>query len=155
MSEMKSTVIPSIDIISDIRSRDWCKLPYPNHPHGCPNYDKRIGCPPQVSLFNEVITSPYTLVGIKFNLEKWINRMKDKHPNWSDKQARCCLYWQGKVRKVLREKCKEIVKDEEMILYKPEAMGIHVFRTCASIGIKLEKNPTKYVWKIAIIGRKK
>ncbi|KKK81159.1 hypothetical protein LCGC14_2816310, partial [marine sediment metagenome] len=26
------------DLIIDHRAREWCKLPYPNHPRGCPNY---------------------------------------------------------------------------------------------------------------------
>jgi predicted metal-binding protein len=139
----------------NMESRVWCKLPYPDHPNGCPNYGKRLICPPQAPLFEDVIVPPFKLVAVRFDLEKWVNDMKEKHPNWSDRQARCCLYWQGMVRKHLREACEKIVVDTEEILYVPEAMGVNVFQTCAEVGIKLERNPRKFVWKIAIIGRKK
>lgn len=150
---MERVIVPLNNVIIDLRARVWCKLPYPGHPKGCPNYGKRAKCPPQAPLFADIINPPYILVGVKFNLEEWANSMKEKHPNWSDRQARCCLYWQGKVRKILRETCESIVDDDMVACYIPEAMGVHVFKTCAEVGIKLERNPQKFVWKIAIIGR--
>ena len=151
---METTITPLVNVIIDLRTRDWCKLPYPGHPKGCPNYGKRLTCPPEAPLFEEVGIPPYILVGVKFDLEEWVNYMKKKHPNWSDRQARCCLYWQGKVRKRLREECEKIINKGVVVYYIPEAMGVDVFRTCTEVGIKLERNPQKFVWKIAIIGRR-
>jgi len=151
---MEVVIMPLNDIVIDLRSREWCKLSYPNHPKGCPNYGKRETCPPLASLFHEIVESPFHFIGVKFNLGEWVKRMKRKHPEWSDRQARCCLYWQGKVRKKLREVCKCLAKEEDIIVYKPEAMGVHVFETCRKIGIKLKRNPRNEVWKIAIIGKK-
>ena len=154
-----SIIIPIGDVVIDLRAREWCKLPYPDHPKGCPNYGKRDTCPPQCPIWNDIIEPPYLLVGVKFALKVWSERMKERHPKWSDRQARCCLYWQGKVRKRLREICEEVklhhLGSNFIISYTPEAMGVHVFETCYKNGIKLHKNPQDFVWKIAIIGRKK
>lgn len=153
---MEVLIRPLARVVMDLRARDWCKLPYPNHPRGCPNYGKKDGCPPQTPLFIDVI-EPRLLVAVKFDLGAWARRMKEKHPNWSDRQARCCLYWQGKVRKILREVCGYYSRrfGHDAIIYKPEAMGVHVFATCATVGINLERNPQNIVYKVAIIGRKK
>ena len=150
------------EVVIEPKAREWCKLPYPvilgqksDHPDGCPNYGRRETCPPLAPLFEKILKSPFLLVGVKFDLESWADELKKKHPKWTDRQARCCLYWQGKVRKVLREACNEIMRDfcDGEVLYVPEATGVDVFKTCEKIGIMLERNPKKYVWKIAIIGK--
>lgn len=143
------------DVVIDLCVRDWCKLPYPNHPKGCPNYGKKDGCPPQAPLFQDVCKPPYGLVAVGFNLAEWAKRMKQKHPDWSDRQARCCLYWQGKVRKKLREVCKGVAFafNHNLILLNPEAMGVQVFETCKKVGLTLERNPQNTVWKVAILGK--
>lgn len=150
---MKVLSFPLDSVVTDLRAREWCKLPYPNHPKGCPNYGKKTSCPPKAPLFESFVKAPFTLVGVGFNLAEWAKAMKEKHPKWSDRQARCCLYWQGKVRKKLREVCNRMALDNELIVYAPEAMGVHVFKTCEKVGLKLERNPQDFVWKIAIIGR--
>lgn len=157
MKEEQKIVAPIKEVVLERRARDWCKLPYPDHPRGCPNYGKRDSCPPASPLFENVVEEPYVLVGVRFDLEGWSGRMKERHPDWSKRQARNCLYWQGKVRKRLREVCeKEKGKvPNPIILYTPEGTGVNVFETCRKAGLKLEKNPQKIVWKIAIIGRGK
>jgi len=157
METIEVVVEPLNNVVMDLRARSWCKLPYPNHPRGCPNHGKKAGCPPKAPIFTDVAKPPFILVGVKFNLAEWAERMKQKHPKWSDRQARCCLYWQGKVRKRLREVCKGVawVFGRNMIVSVPEAMGVHVFETCKTIGIELERNPKTYVWKIAILGDRK
>lgn len=152
---METVVTVLDDVVLDLKARAWCKLPYPGHPKGCPNYGKRPACPPQAPLFGSLVEPPFFLVAVKFNLADWARRLKMRHPGWSDRQARCCLYWQGKVRKRLREECEKLASGGDVILYSPEANGVHVFKTCGTVGIKLERNPQTTVWKIAIIGRKR
>jgi hypothetical protein len=142
------------EVVIEPKARQWCKLPYPDHPKGCPNYGKRDTCPPKAEKFEKILNPPFYLVGVKFDLEAWANKLKEKHPNWSDRQARCCLYWQGKVRKVLKQACEHTNKFfHGKILYVPEGNGVDVFKTCEKVGIHLDRNPKKYVWKIAIIGK--
>ena len=83
--------------------------------------------------------------------------MKEKHPNWSDRQARCVLYWQGRLDKKLREASEKVASNvsNSYIVYKPEAYGIHLFKTCENIGLVLERNPQKLLWKMTIVGTKR
>ncbi|MHA2337493.1 MAG: hypothetical protein ACXACX_09325 [Candidatus Hodarchaeales archaeon] len=145
------------NVVIDYRTRSWCKLKYPDHPKGCPNFGKKEICPPQSPLFEQVVKPPYTLVAVKFNLEKHAKEMKKRHPNWSDKQARCVLYWQGKLDKKLREVSEKVASKitNSKIVYKPESYGVHVFETCRKLGFILERNPQKILWKITIIGIEK
>ena len=78
-----------------------CVLPYPNHPKGCPNFNKKEGCPPNTPLWDSIIKPPYYLFYQQFDLQKQEQRMLKRHPRWSKRQARCCLYWQRKVVKSL------------------------------------------------------
>ena len=150
---MNNVIIQDLKEISATGcTNKWCKLPYPNNKNGCPNYGKK-DCPPKASLFENIISPPFKLVAIRFKIEEHAKRMKEKHPDWSDKQARCVLYWQKGVDKKLKQECEEIA-DNNIILYKPEAHGINLFATCKNIGLVLKKNPQKIVWKMAIIGKR-
>jgi len=80
--------------------------------------------------------------------------MKKRHPGWSERQARCVLYWQNSVMKRLREKTKNFASssDNDIILDCPEASGINLFVTMSKHGIQLKKNPD-YVYKIMLVGK--
>lgn len=161
---MEVLIFPiGINIVIDKRAKEWCKLSYPDHPKGCPNFGKKIGCPPNTPDWEDVTKPPYYVVAIRFNLAVWIRIMKTKHKEMSDRQAQCCLYWQGAVRRKLREKCKQQIAFMKSLhpnlkaFYCPEAMGVHVFETCYKNGLRLMKNPERYgvVWKIAILAEEK
>lgn len=156
---MKSVLIYNLnkeDLIFGEYAQDWCILPYPGHPKGCPNYNKKDYCPPKTPLINKIITPPYKLVAVKFNLKRHVKKMKEKHPEWTDRQARCVLYWQKKAEKNLRKESEKAAEkiEESKIIYKPEAYGVNLFATCRKIRLNLEKNPRNTVWKISIIGKK-
>ena len=40
-----------------------------------------------------------------------------------------------------------------MILEIPEANGVDIFKTCKNLGIILDRNPQKIIWKVMIIGK--
>ena len=136
----------------------WCRLPYLNHPKGCPNYGKKKTCPPFSKPFYDLVEPPIFLVIQPFNLEAQAKRMKERHPRWSDRQCRNLLYWQKGVIKSLKEEANAFIEsqDNDLILVEvPEANGVHVFKTCENVGIILERNPRKVVNKIMIIGKRK
>jgi len=138
------------------RAREWCKLPYPDHPKGCPAYGKRVDCPPQAKRFNEVFEPPFFLVAVRFDLTEHVAKMLKKHPKWTEKQAKCVLYWQKTVEKTLRQKCEKLISrlpNGFCYTLKPEAMGINVFTTAFKHGIPIETRPKQYVWKIAVVGK--
>jgi hypothetical protein len=147
---------------------DLCRLPYPGHKKGCPNIG-RPGCPPDCDRLEKKynLSKLYFLCYVKFNLKKQKEKMRELHPGWSEKQCKCLLYWQKSVVKELRGKAELFCIDrsqyvnycgkiEPMIEYQyeliPEAMGLHVFETMKYHGIKLERNPEDYVYKVAFIG---
>jgi len=137
----------------------WCQLPYPGHPKGCPNFNKKEGCPPNVELFLETYQPPYYLITEIFDIESHIKKMKTRHPEWSERQCRNLLYWQKSVNKKLKDKSKRYLSsldDDSMELIEiPEATGINIFQTCNNVGITIEKNPRKQVIKIMLIAKKK
>jgi len=147
------------DLVLDRRAMGpWCRLPYPNHPKGCPNYDKKKACPPHSIFFNNIVEPPFFLVIHTFDLEAQSMRMKKRHPEWSDRQSRNLLYWQKGVMKKLKEEAKAFIEsyDGDLLLVEiPEANGVHVFKTCENVGIILDRNPRKIVRKIMIIGKRK
>jgi predicted metal-binding protein len=138
------------------KAREWCKLPYPDHPKGCPNYDKKATCPPKAPLFCDFveITKPVYMIAVGFDLAQHVDRMKGLHTNWTDRQARCVLYWQGGVNKILRNYCNYFLKyyPETVVTTCPEAMGVNVIETARYNGLPVELKPIKNVFKIALAG---
>lgn len=144
-------------LVIDLRAREWCKLPYPNHPKGCPNYNTgRPDCPPNAPLIQDKfdLTKQHWFVIVDFDLKAHKERMKQSPPDWSDRQLGCCLYWQGKVRKELKEFAQEFVTENWGTEYStcPEAMGIHVISTLNKLGIPIKKDIENVVYKVALIG---
>ena len=133
-----------------------CRKPYPGHPHGCPNWNCRPTCPPGVPFLSEIIdlTEPVYCIHNGFDLEGHVSRMRERHPDWSQRQLRCCLYWQGTARKQLRRKAEAFLEthQEWVVLYAPEACGVDITRTMASVGIELEWPPKSVVYQVALAG---
>lgn len=152
--EVVTKTLQILDITE--KTKEWCKLPYPDHTNGCPNFGKREDCPPTKIILTNEISEPFYFIGVKFDLEEHAKKMKERNPEWTDRQCRCVLYWQPKVRKVLKDTCENFIKNKNLVYYTcPEALGLNLFTTCAKHGIKLDHNPQKIVWKIAIVGKPK
>jgi predicted metal-binding protein len=142
--------------------RRLCREPYPGHPKGCPNWNKKAGCPPQAPFLYNVIDryQPIYVVWNRFDLGAHVARLKKAHPKWSPRQLTCCLYWQGTARKELRQKVLDEIADLDLcaysrsveILYCPEACGLNVTATMKNIGIDLEWPPKRYAFQVALIG---
>lgn len=83
--------------------------------------------------------------------------MKEKHPEWSERQLKCCLYWQPGARKKLKQNIVDFLKifNEYSVTACPEAMGVDITSTMKSAGITLEWPPEKYTYQIAMAGKKK
>lgn len=147
-----------VDVVIDSRAMGtWCQLSYQNHPKGCPNYAKRKTCPPFSKPLNDLVESPFYLVIQNFDIEAQAKRMKERHPNWTEKQSRNCLYWQRGLMKKLRKEAEEFVDRQDndlMLLEIPEANGVDLFNTCKNLGIILERRPRKTIRKMMVIGKR-
>jgi predicted metal-binding protein len=151
--------IHKVEPVLDQSVRALCVRAYDGHPKGCPNFRKRKTCPPYSPLFEEVfdLSYPVYAIGERFNLKAHEDKMRSRHPDWSYKQLTCCLYWQGSVRKQLKEEIKKFQKSRSCLICTdcPEALGVNVTATLDPVGIKLEWPPINYVVKVALCGTPK
>ena len=140
----------------DKRVGQWCQLPYPNHPNGCPNYGKKSICPPlcpTVTDFFNLHKKHWFLI-TEFPLKQYLVQMRDKYPSWSERRLRCLLYWQGHIRKIQYQQIDAFRSQfpETIFSLLPEAMGINVILTLIHIGVDIEVKPQRKILKVALIG---
>lgn len=154
-----SIIIKEITPVVNYAVRKLCLHPYPGRPHGCPNYGLKKRCPPNAILFEDFfdMKKPFYAIINVFDLRSHVERMKQRHPNWSEKQLRNCLYWQKTARKALKRAIFEFYKDnkEYRISVCPEGMGVNVFSTLNKIGIHMEWPPKDIAYQVAIAGIRK
>lgn len=151
-----STIEVTGRIVVDHRARGWCTLPYPDHPYGCPNYAKTADCPPKAPCIEDWLdfSKAHWFIIARFDLGTFAARMKSTHPAWSDRQCRCCLYWQNGVRSKLSSECRGFQKNHNGTAFtlRPEAMGVDVMATALMLGIRIEPRPRDTIHKIALLG---
>lgn len=152
MSGGHAKVVP----ILDMSVREICTHPYKNHPRGCPNFGKRRSCPPRVALFTDFVheEDPVYVVWNRFDIGSHYRSMKEKHPDWTDSQLYCCLYWQPRARKQLKVAVEELLVtlgSAYFPLYCPEAMGVNVTETMKQVGVVLEWPPVNWAYQVALV----
>ena len=148
-----------VPVLEPALVRAACMKPYPNHPHGCPNYGKRASCPPQAPILDHTfdLSKPiYAIVNI-FPLGEHRRRMAAKHPDWSERQLICCLYWQPKARRQLMDRILDWQAKREdghrwHPVLCPEAQGVNLTRTLSNAGFDLEWPPQERVCQVALLG---
>ena len=149
-------IIENVKPVYDVVMRRLCTRKYEGHPHGCPNWNSKVLCPPKAPGLTKVIDleRPVYAVASAFNLAAHVERMREKHPDWSDRQLHNCLYWQGTARKRLRGGIDTLLSHHPdlLILVCPEACGLIVGPTVEPIGVKLEWPPKKWDWHVALAG---
>jgi predicted metal-binding protein len=152
----QSDLIVRVKPVINPRVRGYCRLPYPGHPRGCPNYNKRAICPPQAPLLDKLIDigKPVYCIVNQFDLREHAERMRDRHPDWSEAQLYCCLYWQGRGRKQLRRKVDRFLETHPgyLALYCPEGSGVDVVATVGGFGLKFEWPARRYAYQVALAG---
>lgn len=146
--------LPTIFYDKKARDGTWCRLPYPGHPKGCPNFPK---CPAKHPDIQKLKGFYWYAVIEKFNLQDHAKKMAAAHPKWTERQCRNLLYWQGGVRKRLTEKAIRAADPfyEDVILKIPEASGVNVFETMAHVGIQIQRNKPGQIIKVILIGKRK
>ena len=147
--------------VIDKSMRKLCLSPYYGHSRGCPNFNKKTGCPPQLPTIDHLIDldnkMPMYAIFNKFDFKAHCDRMRKKHPEWSQRQVECCLYWQGTARKSLREKI-GVFRQAHPRLYivaYPEASGTNLTATIKQIGISLEWPPKRHTYQVVLAGSKR
>jgi len=134
-----------------------CQKPYQGHTKGCPNWRKREDCPPMAKLLPKTLDldEPVYAIWNVFDLKAHVEKMQERHPEWSWRQLTNCLYWQGTARKTLRaeiEKFRQEVSGTFRVLTCPEACGLNVTATMAAVGEELEWPPRTKTYQVALAG---
>jgi len=147
-----------VEPVIDNKMRKICSRAYPNHPKGCPNFGKKPGCPPTLPRIDKLISmgnpmQKYVIFN-RFHFKGHCDYMRARHPEWSQRQVECCLYWQGKARKMLREKISAFLWKHPHydIVTCPEGAGVNLTETMKKVGIILEWPPVHYTYQIVIAG---
>jgi len=142
------------EVIYDERANNgvWCRLPYPDHPRGCPNFPQ---CPSRYPDFKTLQGYKWFLIIEEFDLASHAEKMKEKHPEWTDRQCRNLLYWQNGVRSRLEVKAKAFYRPllGDILLEIPEACGVNMFETMSKAGITLQRKHPNYIVKGILVGR--
>ena len=152
-----------VELVIDKTVRGLCARPYLGHPKGCPNFNDNPArvppCPPFAPFVEDAldVALPVYAVWNIFDLAEQKERMWRVHPNWSERQAVCCLYWQKGARKALSGKIASFMNYKKglIALMCPEAYGINITATMKSVGVELEWPPQNIAYQIAIVGFKK
>ncbi len=150
--------------IIDHSVRQLCTQAYALHKNGCPNYQRKKGCPPGAPYVEDLLdlSRPVYAVYNRFDLGTHVLKMRAAHPRWSERQAKCCLYWQPTARSRLAIELYSFLGAEEYdgrdgtaVLKCPEANGVNVTATMAAAGIRLEWPPKQYAYQVVLVGRAK
>ncbi len=148
--------IKSSSIVYEKRIQKLCCTPYYNHKNGCPNYGNKKGCPPNQLLINEILdfNNDMYIVYTEFDIKSHVENMRNKHPNWTERQLYCCLYWQPKARKIHKRNIENATWEMESIkiILCPEAHGVNVTDTMKNVGIELEWFPKNIARIVSLIG---
>lgn len=151
-----TTILELSEVVIQPVMRGMCRKPYPNHPHGCPNFNHKAGCPPNTPLFSEVIdlTKPVFAIVNEFDFGAHVAKMKAAHPQWTERQLTCCLYWQTTARKALKAGMQDFQRlhPEYTIDTCPEAKGVNITETLRKAGLELEWPPRNIARQVALAG---
>ena len=152
-------------MLLDCPPGDLCQRAYQGHRRGCPNYRKRPTCPPRAERWtpDSIALYEWYAVWVVFEFGAHVERMRVAHPDWSQRQLECCLYWQGTARKRLRRAVDEFLRLELAVsphpdqvkeitaYYIPEAHGCDVTATMATLGVSLEWPPQTTTHHVAMV----
>lgn len=174
--KIKRKKIQCKSIIFSEDTGEWCLRPYPDHPKGCPNYNKNHLCPPNTPQLEDLIIDydHFHLIYAEFDFAEYKKLRKQEQPNWTVNQVKCVLYWQNSVKKLLKEKIEQIIdpylinnililgcgsgmkiKDYKYDIYSMEAMGVNVFSTLKLNNINFEIRPKNKIILCCLLCSKK
>ena len=139
----------AVDIVCDRSVPALCSRPYAQHPRGCPNVARCSKVPWFLDEYQEV----GYVATLRFDFGTYLDTMRAKHPNWSDRQLRCPLYWQGHARKAMRTFVDAQHIEGYEPVWIPEAMGVNVTETCKNAGITLEWPPMTKTYVVVLFAR--
>lgn len=136
--------------------RGLCVTPYHNHPRGCPNYGKKIGCPPNIEMFDQYydISKDIFAIITFYDIAGHLEKQKIKHPDWTKFQLANSRHWQEADRKIHKLAIAEFNKmyPDFVVTTWPEALGVNLKETLKQINIELKFPTTETVNRTSLAG---
>jgi hypothetical protein len=136
--------IPVEKLYISSKIQDLCLRKGKSFPNGCPNYGKKLGCPPQ-PLLDKIfdLAKPSYLIYTEFNVRNFAEKMQSKHPNWTEKQCYNPRYWQQTAREQHTLELDRFLEQYPNTTTNrcPEGHGLNVHVLMFNLGIKLEWPP--------------
>jgi len=135
--------IPSEYIVYDKKILNLCRVPFYNHSKGCPNWNKKEGCPPNVLLIDKILdfNKELYIIYTEFNVGEFAEKMRLMHPEWHKhpRQWYNPRRWQPKARKLhAKDQLLAMKTGIDTILSSAEANGVNITDTIKNIGIILK-----------------
>ncbi len=138
--------------------KKWCCLQYYDKIDGCPRFDK---CENE-KLLLEIAEEPFFIIGAKCNYKKYLEDMRERFWDWSDRKLRIPYLWETRINNLIEKRCFNFIKDAErnkifdlFYMNRPEIHGVFVIATMLRLGYEIELKPKNIVWKIYLIGKRK
>lgn len=152
-------------IIFSPKVQMYCKLPYPGHENGCPNYGKNSKCPPNAPYRVDILKKYciFNLIVAEFNIGLYIELYRKEHPERSLNQLRNCLYWQPSIKAIVKNYINtKLIPFNEMFgagsgfwnYCSMEAVGMHVFKILRLNGIEFDVKARKKVLMVCLVVKK-
>jgi hypothetical protein len=141
------------------KTQDWCRLPYPKHPKGCPNYDgaKRglrgirpdlrprmiRECPPTDITINHVfdLSRPVSIIYNVYEVGKDAEQRRLHNPRLTTPGGWYNIrYWQDRARAELYAEAAKFLDahPDTIVDLCPETHGVNFTKLMRKIGIKLK-----------------
>lgn len=132
----------------------WCRLPYPKHADGCPNFGKKDSCPPSMPYFLDVYEEKVLVAYLRFDFKSYLSWRQGIHPDWGIREIRNPRHFQNHLDAALRNGIKNLGQDylnEREAVFSPEAMAVNMHLTCQKAGINLEWPPQEVMYRVAFL----
>ena len=141
--EKEINIIHNVDLIMhDMKTvNQLCTQQYYKHKKGCPNFNRKNGCPPTIyHISQEYDLSSIHLLYVKFPFLDYISKKGEIHSDWNLRQLANQRHWQGHLRSSLDMYWGSIRKDYPYYrkISNPEGQGVNVEDTLKQYDIQLD-----------------
>lgn len=140
--------------------KDWCRLSYYEKDRGCPRFYK--DCMKIIKTIFDVGIEPFIIVGYKFDFKKYIDDMRNLHPDWSIRKLKTVIYYQNRIKNIVDQETKNVIYKYVVNGYsnldftdKPEIYGVFIIAMMLRMGYEIELKPENILWRINLIYKRK